>query len=253
MQRAVSMQGKYQTLIRDRLSTLEAVEMLAETLEKEEELIRARLHEDLKPIAGKRFLCLARQLQFICGFEDYTSVPGYAVGKPMMGWTRRAHGQRQRATDPEFSLLDFYKYGKENNDNMIATAVSSEDPDLDAALDEKVNEEVKINALRGPYFDFDQLLQEHSETMEYVFVVPRHGIWEQHGGQQEPTCRLTDNMLVSGHNSCAGTEHTNVSPIVILWWLKLVSSRKPFQKLVFPVLRRISARPTSRTPSHLHR
>ena len=42
-------------------------------------------------------------------------------------------------------------------------------------------------------------------------------------------------------------------PIVILWWLKLVSSRKPFQKLVFRALRRISARPTSRTPSHLHR
>ena len=62
MQRAVSMQGKYQTLIRDRLSTLEAVEMLAETLEKEEEVIRARLHEDLKPIAGKRCLCLAREL-----------------------------------------------------------------------------------------------------------------------------------------------------------------------------------------------
>ena len=36
MQRAVSMQGKYQTLIRDRLSTLEAVEMLVETLEKED-------------------------------------------------------------------------------------------------------------------------------------------------------------------------------------------------------------------------
>ena len=113
MQRAVSMQGKYQTLIRDRLSTLEAVEMLAETLEKEEQVIRARLHEDLKPIAGKRCLCMARELQLICGCEDYTFVPDYVIGKPMMGWTRRAHGQRQRATDPELSLLDFYKWGKE--------------------------------------------------------------------------------------------------------------------------------------------
>ena len=110
MQWPVSVQGKYQTLIRDRLSTLEAVETLAETLEKEEQVIRARLHEDLKPIAGKRCLCLARELQFICGCEDYTFVPDYAIGNTMMGWTRRAHGQRQRATDPEFSLLDFYMW-----------------------------------------------------------------------------------------------------------------------------------------------
>ena len=70
-------------------------------------------------------------------------------------------------------MPEFYKYGKENNDSMIAIVVSSEDPDLDAAVDEKVNEEVKINALKGPYFDFGQLLQEHSETMEYVFVVSK--------------------------------------------------------------------------------
>ena len=67
--------------------------------------------------------------------------------------------------------------GKENNDNMVATAVSSEDLDLDAAMDEKMNEEVQINALKGPYFDFQQLLQEHSGTMQYVlsFLVMEYG------------------------------------------------------------------------------
>ena len=209
MQRAVRRQGRKQTLIRDRLSTLEAVEALSEALKDEEKTFRAHIHEELKPIVAKRSLCLARELQYICRCQDYTFVPDYAIGKPMLGWTRRAHGQRQRATDPDISLQNFFEWGEENNSEMVARAASSGDLDLDAAVDAKVKEEVKIEALKGPYLSVKQL-QRHNPESDRAYVVPRHGIWEQHGGQQEPTCRLIDDMLISGHNACAGTEHTHV-------------------------------------------
>ena len=41
-------------------------------------------------------------------------------------------------------------------------------------------------------------------------VVPRHGIWEMHGGQEEETCRLIHDMLVSRHNGTAGIGFTHI-------------------------------------------
>ena len=87
---------------------------------------------------------------------------------------------------------------------MIQRAQSSGDIWLDLVVDEKVSEELQIDALEGPFKSLDQVSANGTPV-----VVPRHGIWEMHGGQEE-TCRLIDDMLVSGHNDTAGTEFTHI-------------------------------------------
>ena len=76
---------------------------------------------------------------------------------------------------------------------MSAKAVSSGDIILDEAVDAKVKEEVEIEAIIGPFTCLEDIAQG-----DPVAVIPRFGIWEQHGGQVEETCRVIDVLLVNG-------------------------------------------------------
>ena len=61
-------------------------------------------HPNLVPVVGERKSCLARELQFVCSTDDFTCVSDYAVGRPMLGWTRGAYGQRPKVTEPSVTL-----------------------------------------------------------------------------------------------------------------------------------------------------
>ena len=188
-----------------RYATLEGIEALAKALAEEEEFFRTQIHPELLPIVGRRSMCLARELQYLCMTDDVTCISDYAVGKPMLGWTRRAYGQRYKVTNPTMSIKELKEYCRENNTKMILRTQRSDDEDLNLAVDEKVAEEVEIDALQGPYFSLEEVPGD-----EEPMVVPRHGIWEMHGGQEQETCRLIDDMLISKHNATAGSEYTHV-------------------------------------------
>ena len=59
--------------------------------------------------------------------------------------------------------------------------------------------EVEKGVLRGPYESFEDI------PYDDVALVPRHGIWEQHGGAEGPSVRWTDDMLCGGQNDTVGT------------------------------------------------
>ena len=115
----------------------------------------SKLHPSLMPVVGKRKSCLARELQSVCSTDDFTCVSDYAVGKPMLGWTRRAYGQRPRVIEPSVTLQEFVLAAEQANERMIQRAQSSGDMLLDLAVDEKVSEELQIDALEGPYTSLD--------------------------------------------------------------------------------------------------
>ena len=206
MEFAFSCQTSPKQLNRERYSVLGLVEALAEALKDEEEYFRSRLHPELLYVVGKRNVCLARELQYVCWTDDFTCVSDYVIGKPILGWARRAYGQKRKTTVPERELSELISNADENNPRMIRRAQGSDDPSLNEAVDMKVKEEIDLEALAGPYERVDDAVTDSSCA---VLIVPRHGIWEQHGGQDE-TCRLIDDMLISEHNDTAGSEFTHL-------------------------------------------
>ena len=106
----------------------------------------------------------------MCLLEDSSFVVDYALGKPMLGWTRRALGQRPKKMTPTVSIDEFLHDAEENNARMIAKAVSSGDPAPDEAVDTKVKEEVEIHAIIGPFTNLEDIARG-----EPVAVIQRHG------------------------------------------------------------------------------
>ena len=77
----------------------------------------------------------------------------------------------------------------------ISSTKVSADEKLDAEAYEKTKAEQDIGVLAGPYLRFEDI------PFDSVTLVPRHGIWEQHGGATEPSVRCIDDMLVGEQNS----------------------------------------------------
>ena len=136
-------------------------------------------HPSLVPVVDKRKSCLARELQFVCGTDAFTCVSDYAVGKPMLGWTHGAYGQRLKVTEPSVTLEECVLATEQDNERMIQRAQSSGDVLLDLAVDEKVSEELQIDTLEGPFTSLGRVPANGTPV-----VVPWHGIWEMHSGQE---------------------------------------------------------------------
>ena len=95
MQRAAQRQPVgVDSLNHSRMIMLAKIQELAELLKVEETRAKNYVHSSLQPVAGKRALCLARELNYMCLLEDSSFVVDYTLGKPMLAWTRRALGQR---------------------------------------------------------------------------------------------------------------------------------------------------------------
>ena len=77
------------------------------------------------------------------------------------------------------------------------------DTELDSETFKKTMAEVDRGVLKGPFRARDEL------PFEEIAVLPRHGIWEQHGDAVEPSCRCIDDMLQGDHNATVGTSSSH--------------------------------------------
>ena len=98
---------------------------------------------------------------------------------------------------------------------------ASLDPKLDEEAYKKTMAEVDRGVIRGPFGSMEEV------PLEDIALVPRHGIWEQHGGATEPSCRCIDDMLVGEQNDTVGTvsSHRPTDPDGLVAQVRAVRSR----------------------------
>ena len=81
--------------------------------------------------------------------------------------------------------------------------MSSGDDALDTASWAKTLDEVNRGVVLEPVDSLDAL------PFDMCRVLLRKGLWEQHGGAAEPSCRNIDDALSGGQNDAAGYQFTH--------------------------------------------
>ena len=132
---------------------------------------------------GVKNVVLMRELAFTCRSLDISSPAYLLIGLPMMGWARGAEGLMRRLKPPNCSIEEFLQTKDDRNSKILRSTKASSDPKLDEESYKKTLAEVDRGVLQGPFESLDAV------PFRNVALVPRHGIWEQHGGATEQSCR----------------------------------------------------------------
>ena len=136
-----------------------------------------------------------RELAYVCGSRDITSPSLLLIGIAMIGWAPAAEGLMERTKPPEMTIDEFLAGRVARNAKLLAKVKASMDTELDSETFKKTMAEVDRGVLKGPFRARDEL------PFEEIAVLPRHGIWEQHGDAVDPSCRCIDDMLQGDHNA----------------------------------------------------
>jgi len=181
----------------------------------------------LKAIGVKNVVFM-REVAFACGSRDIASPALMLIGLSMIGWAPPADGLMERMRKPEASVEDFLAGREARNAKILKAMKSSGDTELDTEAYKKTLEERERGVLCGPYASMEEL------PFTDVALVPRHGIWEQHGGAVERSCRNIDDMLVEEQNSTVGTvsSHRPTDPDGLVSQTRAIRCRFPKAPLV---------------------
>ena len=117
----------------------------------------------------------------------------------------------ERVRPPENSISEFLAERESRNAKILRSAKSSGDNELDEEAYSKTLAEVQLGVLHGPYSSMAAL------PLQDVALVPRHGIWEQHGGAVERSCRCIDDMLVGSRTALSGLSPPTDRQIQMDW------------------------------------
>jgi len=134
----------------------------------------------------------------------------------------------KRTKPPERPLNEFTETRHERNEKILRSTKASNDPKLDGEAYAKTMAEVERGVLKGPFESLEEIL------LDDIALVPRHGIWEQHGGATEASCRCIDDMLVGEQNGTVGTvsSHRPTDPDGLVAQVGAVRRRYPKLKLL---------------------
>ena len=108
-----------------------------------------------------------------------------------------------RAVPQELSVDHLKAEWKSQQQRVLRRVGPSSDPALDAATFDISVAERDRGVLGGPFEKLEDL------PYDDVCLVPRHGVWEQHGGATTPTARATDDRLVGGQNGAVSYASTH--------------------------------------------
>ena len=125
---------------------------------------------------GVKNVAFMREVAFVCGSMDIASPAFLFIGISMLGWAPSAEGLMERVRIPESSIDEFLTERESRNAKILKAVKSIGDGELDEEAYKKTLEERDLGVLRGPYSSMEEL------PLEDIALVPRHGIWEQHGG-----------------------------------------------------------------------
>ena len=98
---------------------------------------------------------------------------------------------------------------------------------MDEEAYKKTMAEVDRGVLRGPYIALNEA------PFDDAALVPRHVIWQQHGGTEEPSARCIDDILCGGQNDTVGTvsSHRPTDPDGLVAQTRAMQRRYPQEKL----------------------
>ena len=114
----------------------------------------------------------------------------------------------QRVRPPSQWMDEFLRGREDRNLKLLSSAKPSRDAELDEEAMSKTMAEVDRGVLKGPYRSLQDV------PLDDVALVPRHGIWEMHGGTTDRSCRCIDDMLLGEQNGTVGTvsPHRPIDP-----------------------------------------
>lgn len=144
-------------------------------------------------------LAFMREVIYITQSCDDECVMWLALGIPMLGMAPPARGLMDRVQPPDATIGEWMADTHSRNLSLLPRLGPSGDETLDTVAYEKSMEEVTAGVLDGPYDDLDDV------PLELPCLVPRHGIWEQHGDAEEPSVRIIDDLLMGEQNTTTGT------------------------------------------------
>ena len=180
---------------------------LAAALSEENFELLALLHPDVSAVlrsAGfTKNLAAMRELAFIYTPRDWGAVPYLATGLPMVGPSDAVGGMLARSVSQEYTVDEFAAGWEAQQATALSQVKPSHDGELDRRAYAKSQDERKRGVLVGPFRKLSEL------PVTKPCLIPRHGVWEQHGGSAEPTVRVIDNMLAGGQNGTAAYSTTH--------------------------------------------
>ena len=187
-----------------RFNVVTLLEDLAMAVRAESAAITDRAHKWLQPCLGRHNLAFMREVAYIVGPPDYTFLVDHVLGLPKVGWAQPAYGHTERYAPPLADVSFLTEGLHEHNAAMVRACKSTGDLALDAESWAKTCQEFQTGALLGPWYDLNDI------PLSNIRLVPRHPLWEAHGGNKDKTCRNIDDMLRGGQNATTGTQHTHV-------------------------------------------
>ena len=121
----------------------------------------------------------------------------------MIGPSDAVGGMLARNVAQEYSVSDFAGSWKDQQKRALAHVRPSSDELLDKQAYGKSCDEQDRGVLVGPFRHLAEL------PVAEPCLIPRHGVWEQHGGSSVPTVRVIDDMLAGGQNGTAAYSTTH--------------------------------------------
>jgi hypothetical protein len=172
------------------------IEELACLLESENKRIVGHAHPFINNVLCSggyvKNISLMREIQLLCGSPDWGAVPYLLTGLPLLGPADPVDGMLKRTVQSQYSVKTFSDSFIEQQLKVLSRVKGSGDDELDKRAYKKSVDENTRGVLGGPFRSLDEL------PFDNPCLVPRHGIWEQHGGAEESTVRVIDDLLLGG-------------------------------------------------------
>ena len=206
-----------------RCNVTEHLESLSALCSDEWQWLLSKVNPKILPIARLRDFVFMREVLCICGARDACIVRDYVFGLPIVGWAFPAPSQVPKETIPNRDVVDLWTNSATHNHHIRTSTQSSRDLELDAAAWQKTQDEIDKNMIVGPFMSPEEA------GFTRFRSVRRFGIWEMHGGAEERTCRVIDDLLDGEQNSTAGSYWTHRPCDLDQWclFLRAVSERFP--------------------------
>ena len=191
------------TMVERRGQVSDAIEALATSLDAENNCLLGKCSDSVAAVLNAferpKHIALMRELQFVAQLQDAAAPCGLALGLPMLGQSAPVRGLLPRHRQQTTPIAEWETQRVTRNAKIVASVTASSDPSLDAAAFQKSLDEKARGVLRGP-FEVNADL-----GIGDISLVPRRGIWELHGGAEEASCRVIDDLLFGEQNSTVET------------------------------------------------
>ena len=198
-------------LIQLRKTAMAKIRVLARQLEPQRKQCLARMHPEVRMVAGHLHLPLFEALLRDTNFPNLGLPAQISKGRPIVG-TPLAGGallSRSRPAAESIETLKGHDFSLENLRTIRKVGAGSGDPLLDAASFERTQREFTKGTLAGPFADVGELLAALTRslgrevTFGEVLVSPQFPVWENHGSKVRNITNMkgTANMFVGLNES----------------------------------------------------